>query len=339
MGLFGPNIDKLKQEKKVPELLKCLDSKNSDIRYRAFIALASDRDMMSKGGDKLRSMTKDSDPRVRTIASLTFAELGDGSVTGNLREIIADGSAKEKVQLLNIIAHLDGKIDENIMHIIAQALIDKKDAVKIEAIKAIGMLKHKHFIHNLVECLHDKQHKIRLQAVKTLGEIGGEEIIDHLLTLLVDNDQEISRAARAILSKMHDDRAVKALQDVHFLQLVKGMNDKEPIRKETTIKIGVGKIRDGLPLLYKASQDTYKDVRLEALKSIAAFKDPSSVAYVLKLLNDKFSDVRSEAVKTLEAIADENAIKGIESALKDQNLHVRDEAKKALSRLKQASIK
>jgi HEAT repeat protein len=332
--LFGPNITTLEKSNNVPELLKCLGHKRADVRYRAFAALAARNDAGGEIADRLRKMVNDPDPWVKTIASLKFAGQGDASLSDDLLEIIRKGPQKARIELLKIIAGRGP--DENItnMQIIMDGLADKKEIVKRQAIIAAGATGNSHLVPYLAECLQEKHHDLRVEAAKALYDIGGSESIDHLIGLLADEDPEVQAVARSYLATFDDERARKALNDTRFMQLVRGMNGTEPVRRETAQKIGCDAIREGLPLLHRACRDKYKGVRIEALKAMAVFRNRSSIDFAAGLVHDKYHDVRLEAVKTLENIIDTRSLQIIENALNDRDKQVRETARRAYDRMK-----
>ena len=334
MGIFKPNIEKMKNENDFSALLESLNHKSADVRYDAFITLAGATGLTADIVARLKKMVQDADPTVRTAATLKFADLTDNSIAQNLKDIINRGNQKEKIDLLRLIADRGAIDNDTIIQVVNLAMLDKKELVKIEAIKTAGATKNRLLIPRLVECLHDAHHDVRINAAKSLFDIGGNESVDHLIALLVDRDPGVQKLARSYLASIPSEQARAALQDLGFSSLIQGMNGKEPDRKKTAMKIGAQKIREGLPLLHKACQDTFKDVRIEALRAITVFRDPSSVDFVAKLLEDKFHDVRFEAVKTLEKIASEKSLKALERALEDADRQVREEAKKAIDIIK-----
>jgi HEAT repeat protein len=334
MGLFSPNIEKLEKENRISELLKCLAHKKAVVRYSAFVALAG---KSGQNGDiikRLRTMMDDPDPWVKTIATLKFAELGDTNMSDNLMEIITDGSRNAKIELLKIITGRGATDDKSIMQVIMNALADKNEIVRHEALTAAGATRNRHLMPYCADLLHEKHHQMRMYTAQALYDIGGDESVDYLIGLLADREPEVVAAARSYLSNMDMERARKALHDVQFMQLIKGMNDREPVRRETAKKIGVEAIREGLPLLHRACRDRYKGVRIEALKSIAAFRDPSSIEFVVKLMNDKFHDVRLEAIHTLEELRDARSLEAIKGAVKDTDKQVSEAAQRAFDRMK-----
>ncbi len=334
MGLFGPNIEKLEKQNDLPELLKCLDHKKADVRYSAFVALAGKTGLGGEAAGRLRRMMDDPDPWVKTIATLKFAERGDKNMSRYLMEIITGGPRSAKIDLLKIIAGRGATNDPDIMQVVMNALADKNELVRHWGLTAAGATRNRRLMPYCADLLHEKHHHMRTNAAQALFDIGGEESVDYLIGLLADREAEVVAAARSWLSTMNVERAHRALNDVQFIRLVKGMNDREPVRRETARKIGDEQIREGLALLHRACRDKYKGVRIQALKSIAAFRDPSSIEFAAKLLEDKFHDVRLEAVRTLGQIIDVRSREAIKKALEDRDKEVREEARRAIDLMK-----
>jgi len=326
MGLFTPDIKRLEKENNIEELVKCLDSKKPSVRYRAFVALSGKDNLPAERLNKLRGMSNDHDPWVKTIATLKFAGMGDKSVSAGLLEILKDGSPEDRLDLLQVISGRGASEDETILQVIMTGLIDRKETIRLQAIKAAGISKSSHLVPYLGDMMHAKHHKERLLAAQALFDIGGEESIDYLIGLLADNHPEVHAAARLYLENVENDYVNKALHEASFMLLVKNMNGKEPLREKTAHNIGADRIREGLPLLHRACRDKYKGVRIEALRSIALFKSKSSVDVVERLLSDKYHDVRIEALNTLEKIGGQKAMNAAEAALADRNREVRERA-------------
>ncbi len=335
MGLFTPDINKLEKNNKFNELVKCLDHSKAGVRYSAFAALAGKTDLSDEIKNRLKNMMyHDSDPWVRTIATLRYAKLGDPLISENLIQIINEGSLKSKLELLRIVTENGPSTDVTVLQVIMTGLADKKILVRLQAINAANAAKHKHLIPNLGDMLHEKHYKIRLLAAKALYNIGRDESVDYLIGLLADKNIEVHGAARTYLASINNDHAYKALNDDSFMQLAGAMNDTEPIREKTAHRIGQDRIREGLALLHNACRDKYRGVRIEALKSIAVFKHPSSIDVVEKLLYDKFPEVRIEALNTLEKIGGKRALEAIEKMERDRKKIVREAVERTLARMR-----
>ena len=331
MGLFSPNISRLEKNNDIKGLLKCLESSNEDTRYSAFAALADSSEISEEVLSKLKSMVHDDDPWVRTLAVLKFAELGDKSVSDSLLDIMDEGSVKNRIELMKIIALRGPSEDTGILQSVVIALGDRKEVVKIAAIKAASATKSSHLMQYLGDLLHEKHHKIRMKAARALHDIGGEESADYLIGLLADKNEDVQTLARSFLSVMEIDYVKKALHDAEFRNLITGLGGRVPEREKTAQRIGTEKIREGLPLLHRACRDKYKGVRREALKAMAVFKEQASIEFAEKLLADKFYDVRIEALHTLAAIGGIRAEKAIGIALHDASRDVRELAERILN--------
>jgi HEAT repeat protein len=334
MMLFTANVGKLEKMNDVNGLMLCLNHKKADVRYTAFNALAGGTGLSETIMLKLKEMANDRSRKVKTAATLKFAEMGDNSVSDNFNDIIISGTMDEKIELLKIITRNGKSEDEKVLQVIMHGLHDKKESVKLQALTAAEAAGSRHLIPYAAECLNEKHHKVRLCAANTLFAIGGDEVIDYLIGLLADKHIDVVFAARRHLSKIDYVTAQIAANDVQFITLLNGMNDREPVRKQTVQKIGEESIREGLSLLHLGCKDKYREVRIEALKSISVFRSPSSVEFVEKLLNDRSQKVRLEAVHTLESIGDARALIALEWALDDRKDVVRKAAHNAIVRIK-----
>lgn len=330
MGLFSPNIKKLDKENNINELTKCLENKKSSVRFRAFSVLSGKENLPSASISRLKSLAHDPDEKVKTVATLKFTGTGDKSVADSIMDIIRNGSVQNRLDLLHVIEGLGRTEDETILQAIMSGLIDRNETVRLQAVKAAGTSRSIHLVPYLGDRLHAKHHKERLAAAHSLFDIGGDESIDYLIGLLADNHPEVHTAARSYLEKVDNEYVRKALNEASFMQLIKDMNGKEPVREKTANYIGTEKIREGLPLLHRACRDKYKGVRIQALKSMALFKEPGSIDIADKCLHDRFRDVRLEALNALEKIGGMKARKAAESALDDKSLAVRKRAQQFL---------
>ncbi len=336
MQLFATNVGRLERANDVTGLLNCLDHKSAGIRYHAFYALMGDSNLNETIISKLKEMENDRSFMVKIAATLKFAAMWDNYVSRNFIYVITEGTRDDKHELLRIIEQRGKSENEIILLTIMHGLRDKKESVRLRALSAAQAVKNRHLIPYVAGCLNENHHKVRLSAAGVLFGIGGNDVTDYLIGLLADSNIDVVSAARQYLKKIDFDLAEKALHDRDFMLLVKGMNDREPVRKQTVQKIGEEKIREGLSLLHNACSDKYREVRIEALKSIAVFKSPSSVEYVEKLLSDRVMKVRLEAVRTLESIGDQRSLIALEWGLDDRKDAVRKAAHNAIVKLSSA---
>jgi len=331
--MLSPNIDRLKKKNDITGLIRCLDHRSPSVRYRAFLALAEEKQISGEISGRLKEMLNDPDERVRTAATLKFAALGATLLSKNLVELIDGGTRKDKIRLLKIITGRGHDIDGAIMEVVVLALADRKGIVKLHAVEAAGATGSSRLVPQIAECLHDRHTDMRIKAAQALCAIGDDPSIDHLIGLLADSNAGVRDVARSCLENFNTARVRMALHDTRYARLIRGMGGLEPERKDTANIIGAEGIREGLPLLHRACWDRYKEIRIEAARAIAMFGDPSSVDALSKLLRDKFYDVRLEAVRALGQIAGEGSLQALQVVLDDRNKQVRDEARRAVNGL------
>lgn len=335
MGLFTPSIDKLVEEGDWEKVAKLLKHKKPEIRKEAFlILLGKIREHTDPVYEQLRAMMNDSDPGIRTIAVLKFAERGEEGLYEKVHSIILDGSQRDKIDALRVLANRGYGENEAITQVLVLALHDKKPLVQIEAIRTMGSLKDKLSIQHLQRCSYDIRHTIRLEAVKSLGIIGGDEVVDVLIGALMDNNSTVRNAARDALEHMDSEKAQKAYNDAPLMLLVKLMNEGMSKRLDTIRYIASKKLLEGIPLLQKACNDEYKNIRIEAIRALGILRDRGSISLISDLLNDTYYDVRMEAIKTLEKLGTSLSLHALEKALEDHNTNVRKEASRAYYALK-----
>ncbi len=335
MGLFTPDIYKLKKNNRIKELVRLLDHKDAGVRYSAFAALASKTDLSDDLKDRLKSlMYSDPDPWIKTMATLRFAVLGDPSISENLIKIIKEGSQKSKLELLRFIADNGPTTDVTVLQIIIIGLADSSVLVRLQAITTANAVKNKQLIPYLGDMLDEKQYKARLLAAKALYNIDRYESVDYLIKLLADKNLKVLAAVRTYIAAIHSDRTYRVLDT----PLVKDDGSgNEPVYERAVLGIKQESIQNALSILYTAAHDRYRVIRVEALKSIAIFKHQSSIDFVENLLYDRFPEVRIEALNTLEKIGGKRALEAIEKMGKDKKKIVREAVDKVLARMKKPS--
>jgi HEAT repeat protein len=332
--LFAPKVEELEKAGNVQELMKLLNHRSTEIRLKAFNAL-SGKMSNPEVHDKLKSMTNDPDTIVQIAAILKFSDIGEKDILDNIRKVILEGNKNEKLMALRILSQEGSKASPGIVNMVLLAYKDSNMQVRANAIKTMGYLKNEHFVSYLGESLHDRNFRIRMEAIKALGRIGTESTVDHLIGALMDENSEVEKSARNILISLGSPKAMKAIQDKPFLQLLRDMNGPTDKRVETIRHIKDLRKEEGFPLLLKACGDRFKGVRIEALIAVRNFKiDQTIIPVIAKSLEDQYFDVRLEAVRTLAAIPVKESLEALDKALADKSHMVVEEAKQAIELIK-----
>lgn len=328
-----PNVEKIKISGNIDKLVKLLKHRRSQTREEALLALFSIADTRDDIFEKMRVSLTDKDTKVRHRAALIFARKGDLTVIDNLNDIISHGSVSEQIEVLRILPHFYSKENEKITQILAIALKDKKPSVQVEAIRSIGEMEMETMAFYLLDFANHNVTKFRLETVIALGRIKNPIGIDVLIGALTDSSPEVRKIAEDSLKRIGTEKAIGALRDAPFMLMVKNMNESVSKRLTTVINIGKQKKDYGVQLLHKACYDDYKNIRIEAIRSISALKDNSSMTTLVDLLSDKYYDVRIESIKALSRFNSTVALNALKNAMNDPNTNVRLEAKKAYASL------
>lgn len=336
MIFLQPNFERLEKHGDYQTITRCLDHKRAAVRLQAFQILIkkvqkNDEDLY----ERLKALMDDRDSDVRTCAVLKFAEMGEEDLYDKLSSVFINGTVRDKIDLLRILAHRGTTGQEEVSNLLVMAINDKKDLVQIEAIRTMGILKDRFAVKHLLEKIIDIRFVIRLEACRALGKIGDDRAVDPLIGAMLDNNPEVRFAAREALGALGSERAMKALKDEPLMLLIKLMNENVAKRLEIVQYIGKQKQTDALPLLYKACQDEYKNIRIEAIRAVGAMRDLGAVELISRLIDDPYFDVRMEAVRTLEKLNDPRALAALERAFHDKNRLVVAEAKKSFYSLEQ----
>jgi len=327
--IFKSSLEKAIKNNDAERVMDFLKSRKSDLKLEAFQYLSSLND--SELNKSLKELISDKDLAVRTRAIIKFMNDGVDNIFTGLKEILVNGTRKDKIDMLRAISDIENKDLKDISSILALGLNDKDGIVKIETVRALGSFNDNVSIEKLLDCLESQNAKIRFEAIKSLGKMGKEISIEKIVGALVDNNYDVRGAARETLEKIGTEKAKNILKDAPLMLLVKKMNENESTREETARTIGKQKIVSAVPLLVKALQDEYKNVRLEVVRALGKLREESTLPAVKELLNDKFYDVRLETVNALEKFNSEIALNALGEAKKDKNKNVRDAAQKSYS--------
>ncbi len=328
---WKPDIARLLEAGKIKKIYKYLRHRKSDVRIEAFNALYSlykkDPDLVEL--EKLRVALKDKDRITKNNAIISFARLGDTTIMDELYKIVVNGGIDEQIEVLRLLPHYYTADDDRITNILALGLNAKRFSVQLEAIRSIGDMLIESMAHTLFDFTHHPNSKIRLDSIIALGKLKTPSSIDYLKGALTDSSPDVRKAAEYSLKAIDTPEAIDALKDAPFLLMVKNMNESVAKRLLTVTNIGKARKLIGLPLLHKACFDEFKNVRFEAIKSIALLKENSSVDILLELMNDHYYDVRIEAIKALSRYDSPRILEALDKAKNDPNYNVRSEAKRA----------
>ncbi len=175
MGLFKPNVEKLKVKNDVKGLAKCLASEDAIIRGEA--------------SDILRKLKNPSD--IETLA-----------------QALNNSDPAIRSRVARVLRHPDA-----VRHLIT-LLKDEVWYVRKEAVNALGVIKTPQAVEALIETLKDKSYVpggqtnrdkswlLRATAADALGKMKDPCIVEPLTNALNDEREEVQLAAKKALEKI-----------------------------------------------------------------------------------------------------------------------------------------
>ena len=244
--------------------------------------------------------------------------------------------------------------DAAALDLLVAALHDTVSAVQAAAAFALGLLKDAHAIPALLEMIRavgsGDQRGPQVEAVTAIAKIGGEDgarAISDLIaegspgasTLVVDAALLESwrlgaRAPVAQLVRFTDAteagtrrRALYALARLRAAPgaapLVRALNDPDPdIRTVATRGINKALLdsakldaREAVNALRRLVNDTDAHIRINALRSLASFRDSSLAAAVVPLMTDRDIGVAVQAETTLGVLSGARAVEALRGRL------------------------
>jgi putative membrane-bound dehydrogenase-like protein len=212
--------------------------------------------------------------------------------------------------------------------------LEPDTSVRKQLALALGNLKDEGALPLLIATLKNKQteESIRVASLSALESIGTETATTALIELLAEADLPDERQPRVItaLGKVKAKAAIPVIVE----KLSSTSSEVRSAAAEALGKIGQtdgvsSKIR---PLI----EDSKAEVRIAAIKAVAALKDREALAALL-IAADK-EDTRFEASMALTSVPDTRSIHILIRNLTDKNSDLRKASERALMSIREASI-
>jgi HEAT repeat protein len=319
VGIFGPNIEKLKAKSDIEGLIKALTDKDESVRKAAAEALgdlgghraaaeaavkplatalrdqansvgiAAAEALGKLGGSKAcyELILAPRSIRVHALRSLaSLARFGDTSATKELVRALRDADPAAQAAAAQALDELGTNAAETLVAAVADREIDAEVAAAM-----LGQMGGP-TIGSLVGALHDDRHWARVNVTDTLCAIGNPAL-EPLIAALRDETSGIRELSAEALGKMGDPRA--------FEPLVVGLADGE--------------------------------LRTAAVSALGVLGDPRAVGPLVTLLGDDDRWVRNAVAKALGKIGDPRGVEPLVAALGDRDKYVRGAAAEALNQM------
>lgn len=214
--------------------------------------------------------------------------------------------------------------DERVLPLLIKALQSSDWIVRMQAAKALGLVKHPDAIAPLIPLLQDKVKAVREEAAAGLAAIG-DSAIPSLVSALRHEEWLVRLHAVEALGKTRSPQAVEPLLSILF-------NDQDSAVREDAVR-ALGEIRDPQAVEYLFTAMREPRLRTLAVDALGRIGDTRAVPVLIEILagvtppeatravagcgdqwNEEFI-AKSAAARALGLIGDEAAIPSLVAAL------------------------
>lgn len=196
-----------------------------------------------------------------------------------------------RLHAVKLLAHAPADIGAEAL---TEQLRDTNAAIRLEALRAIGMRGDGRAIAAVCRCLGDADIRVQTAAIGTLTQLADVSAVPHLLEYLKDESEFVRRAAVEVLNQV----------------------------------VTVDAIKD----LVNALRDSDWWVRVRAADALGTLGGPRVIEAVIALVQDPDDFVRRYAVEILNLVPDASAVDALIVALRDHDWWVRERAIDALAK-------
>lgn len=220
LGNLGPEVVK----KNLPEIVSCLQDKDSLTRQAAASTLAVAPDAVLADPKSIVALLKDSQPGLRCAAALALGKCGASSAAEDVAVLLGDNGDDDSESYLAVgggslrsayilrrpkcaaLMSLSLMKSEKHLAAVSGALRDKSYEVRLCAIEALmqfGAAAKKHST-SIMSVLEDDVYLVRLKACQCIAAIGATDVIDNLPDLFHDEAPSVRQAALDALATYPD---------------------------------------------------------------------------------------------------------------------------------------
>lgn len=221
MGLFKPNIKKMKSNGEIKELISLLNTEDEKVRGDASKALS---ELDSTAVEMLIETLRDSEGAFRALVVTTLSKIGAPAVEpliitlDNIDEDMQIGAAYTLGEIFSQSGHIPEVLKKEDKAVDALTnVIENRDSffVRDAAINALAKIGPT-AVEPLVELLSSDDSDLHLLVPRALGRIGDKRAVDPLLQRLDDSSNDLQRVIILTLGEIGDDRAVDPLQKLFW---------------------------------------------------------------------------------------------------------------------------
>ena len=275
-------------------LLEVLMDKDAEVRCRAIEALGKIGNPSALPG--LMKALNDEDEQARGKAAWALGKIRSPIAISALLETFND-----VVDVWKVTIWAFGEIgDATTAPYLIELLRNKKwqQSLKDDIAEALGKL-GEDAIPDLIEAMSDGDAYVRAGAAKALGTLGATTAVPFLIDALRDKDFLVSIDAAEALGKIGDTRAVPA-----FIEAVYNEDDEYGILRFYGV-IALGELKDSaaIPILLKALHDKSRNVRSGAAWALGEIGS-DAIPGLIKALHDETLGIDKQIAEALLKIGE-----------------------------------
>jgi hypothetical protein len=222
MGIFTPNIEKLKEKRDIKGLINALHDKHprNELAAKALIEL-KDRNSLPELIKIVEQApeTESSKSDAARKAVEVIGEIGDTSAI----PVLVKAMSKELGMYIGLHPAADALVkigDAKAVPLLLNALDSSTSSLRRNAIKALGRLRSKEAMPTLANLLHEPE--VRKAVICALGEIGDASIIPQMVKAIEDADHSTRQIFFASLITLQDKAALSSPEVIEKWSLASG---------------------------------------------------------------------------------------------------------------------
>jgi len=202
----------------------------------------------------------DADLRIRQLAGSLLSEQGYEAAKLLKREFLLEGSAEERLQILDVI----DSVTRDLKAELVQALDDENEQVRAKAFRLARRLNTDEVERILLERADSMKSEVAVDAIKCLGSLRPQAALDKIRSLMkTAKDKERLVACCQTLGQIGDPRGIDLLERVLMVQSFLSRRKKNPSAIRVAAAIALSFIRDprATEILEQCARDRDPQVR------------------------------------------------------------------------------
>ena len=255
----------LRGQAAVPDLLKALRSKDSELMYEALIALQKIRD--PEAGPRIQFVLRDLDERVQLAAIQTTGILTNREAIPDLIRVFNDTHSAK---------------------------------VKRAALSALAMMPTAQSRPILLQYLRDKDPRTRGAAAEGLGRLRNPADTGTIDAVYKDEDKSSPRISQAFALVMDGQAQLSEFSPLQYL--INTLNSASYAGEAFPLLLEAARIPEIRNLLYKPLESGTRDEKIYLSRVLAASGDQQSLPYLQKMSQDPDDQVAQEGLKALREL-------------------------------------